>query len=569
MTQLRAALAGILALVTATAAFAQTFPSVPDRTVIGRVGTGSGSGPSQAVPFATLGAQLSSYFSVLPPGRTLTTSGTIATSDCGTTILAGTGSSGLFTLTLPSATGFASTCRIVIKNGDTGRGKALSGFPADLYPLLWPSQTVVVGIVSGAWATFVNPGKWLPTGTPTLNVDHASGSDAATNDCLGTGAGACATVFHAFQVHQTQIKASTGISPVIQTDCGFTDSPSPLLGALASGTGILVIKGNEASPSSCVWTSAGIVVNDGLVISLRGFTARTTGGGRNFLTVGKFGLAVWGNMIWGAASGGANIAVSQGGQVVWDDGTYQVGEAACAPTCFNTHISNQGGFVYHTNSSPAVSVPSALTFNNFYQGLGASATSAFNNLTFTGSGAGSGSTGTKYNISSGTLYLLGTTLPGATAGVSSLGACIDATSCAPVDYNQLTNVGHATYKLTGVNFNSANTDNSITLTAPTGYSRYQLSTVMISHCSATATTATFGIFTAAAGGGTAIVASGTAVTVSTASENSANNAQFPSIAVGGWGSTRTQNVTPLFFRVQTPQGSAVTCDVTLQANWMS
>ena len=58
MKILRTAIAGILALVTATAALAQTFPSVPDRTVIGRIGTGSGSGPSQAIPFATLAAQL-------------------------------------------------------------------------------------------------------------------------------------------------------------------------------------------------------------------------------------------------------------------------------------------------------------------------------------------------------------------------------------------------------------------------------------------------------------------------------------------------------------------------------
>jgi hypothetical protein len=39
-------------------AVAQTFPSVPDRTVIGRIGTGSASGPSQAIPWATLAPRL-------------------------------------------------------------------------------------------------------------------------------------------------------------------------------------------------------------------------------------------------------------------------------------------------------------------------------------------------------------------------------------------------------------------------------------------------------------------------------------------------------------------------------
>ncbi len=42
----------IAALIGLSPAAAQQFPTVPDHTVIGRVGTGSGSGPSQAIPFA-------------------------------------------------------------------------------------------------------------------------------------------------------------------------------------------------------------------------------------------------------------------------------------------------------------------------------------------------------------------------------------------------------------------------------------------------------------------------------------------------------------------------------------
>jgi hypothetical protein len=51
------ALALTLALLPGLAA-AQTFPTVPDHTVLGRIGTGGGSGPSQAIPFATMAAQL-------------------------------------------------------------------------------------------------------------------------------------------------------------------------------------------------------------------------------------------------------------------------------------------------------------------------------------------------------------------------------------------------------------------------------------------------------------------------------------------------------------------------------
>lgn len=134
----------------------------------------------------------------------------------------------------------------------------------------------------------------------------------------------------------------------------------------------------------------------------------------------------------------------------------------------------------------------------------------------------------------------------------------------------ISNIGLVSYKLTGVNFNSANTDNALTLTAPPGtYSRYQIFRAYISGCSGAATSATFGVFTDAAGAGTAIVASGTAVTVSTASENTANNTQNAAAAVGASGGTTSLNDTTLFWRIQTAHGSAVTCNVTLQVQWVS
>lgn len=49
-------LALAIAVMTGFPAVAQQFPTVPDRSVIGRIGTGSGSGPSQAIPFGTFTA---------------------------------------------------------------------------------------------------------------------------------------------------------------------------------------------------------------------------------------------------------------------------------------------------------------------------------------------------------------------------------------------------------------------------------------------------------------------------------------------------------------------------------
>lgn len=126
--------------------------------------------------------------------------------------------------------------------------------------------------------------------------------------------------------------------------------------------------------------------------------------------------------------------------------------------------------------------------------------------------------------------------------------------------------GFIAYKITSVNFNSANTDNAITITLPSGYSRFQVSNVFISHASGTLTTSTFGVFTATGGGGTALVASGTACTITTASEGTNNNAMNCTIAVTG---AQSFNVSTVYFRVQTPQGSAATADVTLDIRPLS
>ncbi len=112
----------------------------------------------------------------------------------------------------------------------------------------------------------------------------------------------------------------------------------------------------------------------------------------------------------------------------------------------------------------------------------------------------------------------------------------------------------------GVNFNSANTDFSLDMALPPGFTRYRVNGVIISGASASITTATYGLFTAAAGAGTAIVAAGTAITVSTASETTANNMMVTS---PGAANTTSYNVATLYFRVGTAQGSAATATVTL------
>lgn len=149
--------------------------------------------------------------------NTQTSNYTIQSSDCGKTIQAGTGSTGFFTITIPSVSGFSGICIVAIMNGDTGRGKALSSTICGPSEILWPGQTCTIGIVNGAWGALQRPGRWkLPGGAVNFFTDFNNGSDTTgVTDGLAPGASAFKTADHCFlnaadqfdfnSVSQTQI----------------------------------------------------------------------------------------------------------------------------------------------------------------------------------------------------------------------------------------------------------------------------------------------------------------------------------------------------------------------------
>ena len=111
-----------------------------------------------------------------------------------------------------------------------------------------------------------------------------------------------------------------------------------------------------------------------------------------------------------------------------------------------------------------------------------------------------------------------------------------------------------------VNFNSANSDTSISISLPTGFTRYLVSAVLISGANSSLTTATCGLFTGSGGTGTAIVTGASAITVSSASEGTNNNSQ--SLTINDADTQSYTNAT-LYFRVGTAEGSAATASVTI------
>lgn len=107
--------------------------------------------------------------------------------------------------------------------------------------------------------------------------------------------------------------------------------------------------------------------------------------------------------------------------------------------------------------------------------------------------------------------------------------------------------------VTGVNFNSANTDTAIPI-GNIGSTRYYPFAIDISNASHTLTTATIGLFTGTGGSGT-IIADG-AVTVSATTPGSANSSQQRAAA-----STVSYNNTSVQLRIGTAEGAAATADV--------
>lgn len=159
--------------------------------------------------------------------NTQTTNYTLATTDCGKRVQLGTGSTGFLTLSVPAVSGFSSTCRVEVINGDTTRGKSFTGagLPTNTPLLLLQQQAIEFSIINGVWTVTSFPGrlKLTPNATITLNTDFAAGNDA--NDGLGLGAG-------------NALKTVEGCLSLIANyfDFNSTASPSKAICLMAAGS---------------------------------------------------------------------------------------------------------------------------------------------------------------------------------------------------------------------------------------------------------------------------------------------------------------------------------------------
>lgn len=185
--------------------------------------------------------------------RTVTANDPIVSTDCGKAV--GLGGNVQFIETLPSVSGFPTNCEVTVLNTDAypgGRGKILSGFPADLDSILYPKQSASVKIISGVWTTTYNPGRWKNPTTVTWHVDKTNGSNA--NDGLAATTGAVLDAQTA-NTHAVYRSDTQGTTPIIAMACSQTHTTALNMGGTPLGTNLI-----QLSPDgNCgfTWTNAG------------------------------------------------------------------------------------------------------------------------------------------------------------------------------------------------------------------------------------------------------------------------------------------------------------------------
>lgn len=100
---------------------------------------------------------------------------------------------------------------------------------------------------------------------------------------------------------------------------------------------------------------------------------------------------------------------------------------------------------------------------------------------------------------------------------------------------------------------------------PTGFTRFKVNGVFVSHASTSLTTVTLGVFSAAGGTGTTIVTDAALSGITTASENTAANQIAMSLVSLA---TTSFNGARVFPRVGTAQGAAATADITVNFQFL-
>jgi hypothetical protein len=375
--------------------------------------SGGGSGtPNSYVPCAGSG---------VPQNNLNTQSGnySIQTTDCGATI---NETGAMKTITLPAVAGFATNCVLSVYNANATRGQLLSGFPGALSTapnnVLWPTDTVTVQLVNGAWSLQAYPARHKITASITVFVDNTNGNDA--NDCLASTTSACKTIQGAINYVGTW---DGNTQAILVSVADGTDTTGFTVNGPFHGNPSVTITGDTATPANCIISTTAVspvTAINGATFSIGGFTLIATVGNGIVAKNASF-VTVNGAMVYGAIQT-AHIS-SQSASTVTVTANYTIsGGAQNHWNAFGGTISAAGRTIT-TSGTPAFST----SFANA-QSLGL--LSVFSN-TFSGTGA----TGPRFSASLGGVIFTNQTsatyFPGNASGTIATAGTIDSLNGVP------------------------------------------------------------------------------------------------------------------------------------------
>lgn len=342
-----------------------------------------------------------------------TTAYTLVNADRGKTIALGGSAS--YALTVGAVGGFDATFRTTIKNTDSARAKSMAINGITTF-WLWPGQSIDLYIAGGAWQVDGAPARWATQNAGvTFYVNHSVGSNS--NDGLAAGAGnALATIQEAIYRIERYIDCA-GNGPTIQVADGtFTEDDVTHTKRIV-GNHVIYLAGNVTTPGNCVWQMtaghSGITARDWSGVIISGFKHVALGVGCTAIAASQHGVVDIGTIEFGDMTGGVCISSDNGGSVGYTVGATSkfLGNASVLWSV------STGSNLIVTGCTINLS---AITFTTGLSMSGGCATWA--GVTFTGAGAGGGSTGAKYGVALNAIAILnGLTLPGATAGGTTTG----------------------------------------------------------------------------------------------------------------------------------------------------
>ncbi|QDF38268.1 hypothetical protein FJN17_12195 [Bradyrhizobium symbiodeficiens] len=249
----------------ASAVSAQQYNAVPDKTVIGRIGAGSGSGPSQAITFDQLAAQLALKGSVFAPLARVATATVASGGSCasnGAFTATTTGGAGTqATISLQAVGGQITSVNSIVtpgawyQNPSTPNAVTIAGCSGVTLNLTFTGATagnaIIIGATQGTLADAGAPPA-LATTSITAAAPLSGGGTLASSRTIGLAAGTLDTALGYW--------GSTTASATAVNNCtgALTYSTSThTFGCNAgAGTGNVVVSGTPSANQIAQWTSA-------------------------------------------------------------------------------------------------------------------------------------------------------------------------------------------------------------------------------------------------------------------------------------------------------------------------